>query len=122
MNATGIVLLIFAILVAMVLGVLLAVSISLYFASRQIKARVDQLDEHLVLLISTIEDLDQNSTSELNALHQSLEEQQRVHKTIAQSSRIFNMVFKKPAVIVGATKQTSRNSKKRRKIKKEINV
>ena len=122
MNATSTILIIVAILVAMVLGVVLAVTISLFFASRQIKSRIDQLDEHLVTLISTIENLDQTSATELGALHKSLEEQQRVHKTIAQSSRIFNLVFKKPAVIVGASKETAKNSKRRRKIKKETHV
>ena len=95
MNTASTILIIVAILVAMVLGVVLAVTISLYFASRQIKNRIDLLDEHLVFLINTIEDLDESSTNELNALHKSLDEQQKVHKSIAQSSRIFNLVFKK---------------------------
>ncbi|MBP9115137.1 MAG: hypothetical protein KBF89_02200 [Acidimicrobiia bacterium] len=115
MNATSTLLIIVAILVAMVLGVLLAVTISLYYASRQIKLRIDKLDEHLVILVETIENLDQSSTIELKALHDSLAEQQIVHKSIAKSSKIFNLVFKKPAVIVGASKKTIDNSKKRKK-------
>ena len=118
MNTASTILIIVAILVAMVLGVVLAVTISLYFASRQIKNRIDLLDEHLVFLINTIEDLDESSTNELNALHKSLDEQQKVHKSIAQSSRIFNLVFKKPAVIVGASKTTVSN---RKLSKKKIN-
>ena len=82
MNTASTILIIVAILVAMVLGVVLAVTISLYFASRQIKNRIDLLDEHLVFLINTIEDLDESSTNELNALHKSLDEQQKVHKSI----------------------------------------
>ena len=113
MNATSTLLIIVAILVAMVLGVLLAVTI--YYASRQIKLRIDKLDEHLVILVETIENLDQSSTIELKALHDSLAEQQIVHKSIAKSSKIFNLVFKKPAVIVGASKKTIDNSKKRKK-------
>ena len=73
--------------------------------------RIDKLDEHLVILVETIENLDQSSTIELKALHDSLAEQQIVHKSIAKSSKI----FKKPAVIVGASKKTIDNSKKRKK-------
>lgn len=119
MDASATILIILAILVAMVLGVLLAVTISLFFTSRQVRNRIDELDEHLVMLISTMENLSNASTSELNALHKSLVEQQRVHKTLSASSKIFNMVFKKPAVIVGASKATNENSKNRRKTKKE---
>lgn len=119
MDAASTLLIILAILMAMVMGVVLAVTISLFFASRQIKSRVDDLDDHLVRLIETIENLNTSSTTELNALHESLVEQQRVHKTLTSSSRIFNMVFRKPAVIVGATKVTKQN---RRRNKKEANV
>ena len=115
MDAASTLLIILAVLMAMVMGVVLAVTVSIFFASRQIKSRVDDLDEHLVRLIQTIEKLDTSSTTELNALHESLVEQQRVHKTLTSSSRIFNMVFRKPAVIVGATKVTklTRSNKKR---------
>lgn len=122
MDAASTVLIILTILMAMVMGVVLAVTISLFFASRQIKSRVDDLDDHLVRLIETIENLNTSSTTELNALHESLVEQQRVHKTLTSSSRIFNMVFRKPAVIVGATKVTKQTSKKRKQSKKEANV
>lgn len=115
MDAASTILIILAILMAMVMGVVFAVTISLFFASRQIKSRVDDLDEHLVKLIETIESLNSSSTTELNALHESLVEQQRVHKTLASSSRIFNLVFRKPAVIVGATKATKINRKNKKK-------
>ncbi len=115
MDASAIVLLITSMLTAMVLGVLVAVTVSMLNVSRKINRRLDDLDDHLIDLVAVMTSLSETSQSELAQLHNTLAEQQRVHRSIRATSRLVDIVFRKPAVTGVALSQTASKHRARRK-------
>ena len=91
--------------------------------SRKINSRLDDLDENLVELVSVMADLSTASQSELAQLHETLETQQRVHQSIRATSKLVDIVFRKPAVTSAAAldaleKKKARKRKSKAKQKK----
>lgn len=119
MDASAIVLLITSILTALILGVLVAVTISMLSVAKRINERLDDLDENLIELVSVMETLSESSQNELSQLHNTLAEQQRVHQSIRATSRLVDIVFRKPAVTGVALSKTASNNRARRKQKRE---
>jgi len=74
----------------------------------------------LAELVSVMSELSSTSQSELAQLHETLETQQRVHQSIRATSRLVDIVFRKPAVNSAAAIQAgekNRSRKRRRKSK-----
>lgn len=118
MDSSAIVLLITSILTALILGVLVAVTVSMLNVSRRINQRLDDLDENLGQLVSVMTSLSENSQSELAQLHQTLEQQQKVHQSIRATSKLVDIVFRKPAVTGVAISQTAKRGRARRNARK----
>lgn len=121
MDAASVVLLIVAILTAVILGTLVAVTFSLMLTLKRINERMDDLDENLVELVSVMTNLSESSQTELSQLHETLAEQQRVHQSIRATSRLVDIVFRKPVVNTAAASRavgTQRSKRKRRKAQK----
>ncbi|MFN8015193.1 MAG: hypothetical protein U0R17_01130 [Acidimicrobiia bacterium] len=114
MQAQAIVLLIISILSVLILGALLSVSVSLLFVTKKVNSRIDELDQNMIDLVEVIANLDASSKQELNELHETLQEQQRVHKSIRATTKLVDLIFKKPVVSYSATRQSVKDSKKRR--------
>lgn len=119
MDASAIVLLITSILTALILGVLVSVTVSMLNVSRRINQRLDDLDDNLVELVSVMTSLSENSQSELAQLHNTLAEQQKVHQSIRATSKLVDIVFRKPAVTGVALSQTAKRGRARRHARKE---
>ncbi len=115
MDASAVVLLITSILTALILGVLVAVTVTMLGVSRRINERLDDLDDNLVELVGVMKELSESSQSELGQLHETLAEQQRVHQSIRATSRLVGIVFRKPAVTTAALTQTASKGRARRK-------
>lgn len=118
MDASAVVLLITSILTALILGVLVATTVSMLSVSRQIHRRLDQLDENLSELVQVMASLSESSKSELENLNRTLQEQQRVHQSIRKTTKLIDIVFKKPAVTTAAITQTTSKGLSRRKARK----
>ncbi len=102
------------------MGVLIAVTTSMLMVSRRINSRLDDLDSNLAELVSVMSELSSSSKSELAQLHETLETQQKVHQSIRATSRLVDIVFRKPAVnsvAVVETVQKGRARKIRKKTK-----
>ena len=119
MDETSIVLLIVAIITTLVMGVLVAVTVSLSITARRINERLDDLDENLKDLVEVLGNLSESSRSELSKLHETLEEQQKVHQSIRATSKLIDIVFRKPVVNTVAATQAASGYKKRKKVRKQ---
>lgn len=120
MDSSAVVLLITSILTALVLGVLVAVTMSMLMTAKVINKRLDDLDEHLIELVTVMDSLSANSKTELDQLHSTLAEQQRVHQSIRATSRLVDIVFRKPVVTTVAArdavaKQRTKNKNRHRR-------
>lgn len=122
MDASAIVLLITSILTALILGVLVSVTISMLGVSRRINQRLDDLDDNLSELVAVMASMSESSQNELSQLHETLAEQQRVHKSIRATSRLVDIVFRKPAVTSVAISQAAHSGRARRKTRKAKNM
>lgn len=121
MDAASIVLLITSILTAVILGVLVAVTSSMMVTAKKINRRLDELDKHLFELVDVMDNLSVSSQAELEELHSTLAEQQRVHQSIRTTSRLIDIVFRKPVVTTAAASSAAskyRSKKRNRKSKK----
>lgn len=119
MDSSAVVLLITSIL-TLVLGVLVAVTMSMLMTAKVINKRLDDLDEHLIELVTVMDSLSANSKTELDQLHSTLAEQQRVHQSIRATSRLVDIVFRKPVVTTVAArdavaKQRTKNKNRHRR-------
>jgi|GEM_PF-5428533 len=122
MEASSIVLIVTSVLTAIILGVLISVTFSMLMVSRKINSRLDDLDDNLAELVSVMSELSTSSQTELEQLHKTLETQQRVHQSIRATSRLVDIVFRKPAVNSMAAIQTVEKNKARKRRRKEKKV
>ncbi len=102
----------------MILGVLVAVTTSMMLTAKKVNRRLDELDTHLFQLVKVMDDLSESSQAELEQLHETLAEQQRVHQSIRSTSRLIDIVFKRPVVSAAAATHASRNFRSKRKLRK----
>ena len=119
MDSASVVLLLVSVLTALILGVLIAVTFSMMMTSRAINKRLDELDKHLLELVEVMNTLSESSQAELTELHETLAQQQKVHQSIRATSRLIDVVFRKPALATGAIKETSHKRKLRKHRVKE---
>lgn len=117
MDSSAVVLLITSILTALVLGVLVAVTMSMLMTAKVINKRLDDLDEHLIELVTVMDSLSANSKTELDQLHSTLAEQQRVHQSIRATSRLVDIVFRKPVVTTVAARDAVAKQRTKNKIR-----
>jgi hypothetical protein len=122
MDSDSTVLLITSIVTTLILGVLIAVTFSMLMTSKAINRRLDELDEHLLDLVTVMDKLSESSQAELSELHSTLAEQQRVHQSIRATSRLIDIVFRKPAVTTAAAAHTASKQRLRRKNRKNVKV
>jgi hypothetical protein len=66
-----------------------------------------------------MDSLSESSRSELNQLHETLAEQQRVHQSIRATSKLVDIVFRKPAVTTAAVKRTAADARRRKRKRRE---
>lgn len=97
------------------MGVLISVTISLSLTARKINERLDDLDENLNELVNVLNELSETSQSGLSKLNETLQEQQRVHKSIRATSKLVDIVFRKPVVNTTAATHAVSGYRKRKK-------
>lgn len=120
MDASSVVLIITSVLTALILGVLITVTLSLLNVSRRLNRRLDDLDDNLVELVTVMSQLSQSSQNELSQLHETLAEQQRVHQSIRATTRLVDILFRKPIVTSAAASKAYSNQRSRRKVRKAL--